>query len=138
LSIFHTAAGGQARLAAKVNGSVENTGARRLQTVMERVLDEVSFTVTDRSGESLRIDRDSSSATSATSRRTRIEPVHTLSTPGNLETRRPSSRKKSSRFRIRLDTEWLYACHSSIYRVRRMVIGAGGRQGKGAHPRAFA
>jgi ATP-dependent HslUV protease ATP-binding subunit HslU len=32
-----------ARIAAKVNGSAENIGARRLQTVMERVLDEVSF-----------------------------------------------------------------------------------------------
>jgi hypothetical protein len=40
-----------ARMAAKVNGSVENIGARRLQTVMERVLDEVSFTAPDRSGE---------------------------------------------------------------------------------------
>ena len=47
-----------ARLAAKVNGSVENIGARRLQTVMERVLDEVSFTAADRSGEKVRIDGD--------------------------------------------------------------------------------
>jgi ATP-dependent HslUV protease ATP-binding subunit HslU len=47
-----------ARLAAKVNGSVENIGARRLQTVMERVLDEVSFTAADRSGEAVRIDAD--------------------------------------------------------------------------------
>ncbi len=45
-----------ARLAAKVNGSVENIGARRLQTVMERALDEVSFTAADRSGETIRID----------------------------------------------------------------------------------
>ncbi len=45
-----------ARIAARVNGSVENIGARRLQTVMERVLDEVSFTATDRSGEKVRID----------------------------------------------------------------------------------
>ena len=45
-----------ARLAAKVNGSVENIGARRLQTVMERVLDEVSFMAADRSGEEVRID----------------------------------------------------------------------------------
>jgi ATP-dependent HslUV protease ATP-binding subunit HslU len=45
-----------ARIAAKVNGSVENIGARRLQTVMERVLDEVSFTAADRSGEKIRID----------------------------------------------------------------------------------
>src|ERR1700757_606712 len=47
-----------ARLAAQVNGSVENIGARRLQTVMERVLDEVSFTAADRNGEKIRIDAD--------------------------------------------------------------------------------
>ncbi len=47
-----------ARLAAKVNGSVENIGARRLQTVMERVLDDVSFTAADRNGETIRIDGD--------------------------------------------------------------------------------
>ena len=45
-----------ARIAARVNGSVENIGARRLQTVMERVLDEVSFTAADRSGEKVHID----------------------------------------------------------------------------------
>jgi ATP-dependent HslUV protease ATP-binding subunit HslU len=47
-----------AHIAAKVNGSVENIGARRLQTVMERVLDEVSFTAADRSGERVRVDAD--------------------------------------------------------------------------------
>jgi ATP-dependent HslUV protease ATP-binding subunit HslU len=45
-----------ADVAVSVNGSVENIGARRLQTVMERVLDEVSFTATDRSGETVHID----------------------------------------------------------------------------------
>jgi ATP-dependent HslUV protease ATP-binding subunit HslU len=45
-----------ARIAAKVNASVENIGARRLQTVMERVLDEVSFTAPDRAGEKIAID----------------------------------------------------------------------------------
>ena len=50
------AIGAIARIAAKVNGSVENIGARRLQTVMERVLDEVSFTAADRAGEKVRID----------------------------------------------------------------------------------
>src|SRR5689334_13754676 len=47
-----------ARLAAQVNGSVENIGARRLQTVMERVLDEVSFTAPDRGGSTVTIDAD--------------------------------------------------------------------------------
>ena len=45
-----------ADIAAHVNETVENIGARRLQTVMERVLDEISFGATDRSGESLAID----------------------------------------------------------------------------------
>src|SRR3970282_1372498 len=40
-----------ADVAVAVNSSVENIGARRLQTVMERVLDEISFSATDRSGE---------------------------------------------------------------------------------------
>jgi ATP-dependent HslUV protease ATP-binding subunit HslU len=45
-----------AAIAAEVNESVENIGARRLQTVMERVLDEISFSATDQAGESVRID----------------------------------------------------------------------------------
>ncbi len=46
-----------AKVAVQVNSSVEDIGARRLQTVMERVLDEVSFTAPDRSGETVRIDQ---------------------------------------------------------------------------------
>jgi ATP-dependent HslUV protease ATP-binding subunit HslU len=42
--------------AVTVNGAVENIGARRLQTVLEKVLEEVSFTAGDRSGETLTID----------------------------------------------------------------------------------
>ncbi len=45
-----------AHVAAEVNRSVENIGARRLQTVMERLLDEISFTATDRAGEAVTID----------------------------------------------------------------------------------
>jgi ATP-dependent HslUV protease ATP-binding subunit HslU len=45
-----------ADVAVQVNSSVENIGARRLQTVMERVLDEISFAAPDRSGETVRID----------------------------------------------------------------------------------
>jgi ATP-dependent HslUV protease ATP-binding subunit HslU len=45
-----------ADVAVAVNGSVENIGARRLQTVMERVLDEISFGAADRSGETVKID----------------------------------------------------------------------------------
>jgi ATP-dependent HslUV protease ATP-binding subunit HslU len=45
-----------ARIAVEVNSTVENIGARRLQTVMERVLDDISFTAPDRSGETLSID----------------------------------------------------------------------------------
>ncbi len=50
--------GAIADIAAQVNASVENIGARRLQTVMERVLDEVSFSATDRTGEAVTIDAD--------------------------------------------------------------------------------
>jgi ATP-dependent HslUV protease ATP-binding subunit HslU len=46
-----------ARIAAEVNDSLENIGARRLSTVMEKLLEEVSFTAEDRGGETLRIDR---------------------------------------------------------------------------------
>ncbi|MGB0907273.1 MAG: ATP-dependent protease ATPase subunit HslU [Maricaulaceae bacterium] len=46
-----------ARVAAEVNSKVENTGARRLQTVMERLLDEISFSATDRAGETVVIDK---------------------------------------------------------------------------------
>lgn len=42
--------------AVTVNGSVENIGARRLQTVMEKVLEDISFTASDRGGETVRID----------------------------------------------------------------------------------
>jgi ATP-dependent HslUV protease ATP-binding subunit HslU len=44
-----------ADVAVAVNSSVENIGARRLQTVMERVLDDVSFSATDRAGEAVTI-----------------------------------------------------------------------------------
>lgn len=45
-----------ARIAVMVNSTVENIGARRLQTVIERILDDISFTATDRSGEHITID----------------------------------------------------------------------------------
>ena len=45
-----------AAVAAEVNQSVENIGARRLQTILERLLDDISFTATDRAGETVTID----------------------------------------------------------------------------------
>ena len=45
-----------ADIAVEVNTSVENIGARRLMTVMERILDDISFGAADRSGESITID----------------------------------------------------------------------------------
>ncbi|MEL0212264.1 MAG: HslU--HslV peptidase ATPase subunit, partial [Novosphingobium sp.] len=45
-----------ARTAAQVNESVENIGARRLQTVMEKLLEEVSFDAEDRAGETVTVD----------------------------------------------------------------------------------
>ncbi len=47
-----------ADLAAEINRTVENIGARRLHTVMERLLDEISFTASDRAGEEVTIDAD--------------------------------------------------------------------------------
>ncbi len=47
-----------ADIAVQVNGSVENIGARRLHTVIERVLDDISFTASDRNGEAFRITGD--------------------------------------------------------------------------------
>ena len=45
-----------ADLAAEINASVENIGARRLHTVMEKLLEEISFTASDRGGETVTID----------------------------------------------------------------------------------
>ena len=45
-----------ADLSAEINASVENIGARRLHTVLEKLLEEISFTATDRGGETIRID----------------------------------------------------------------------------------
>jgi ATP-dependent HslUV protease ATP-binding subunit HslU len=47
-----------ARIAAEVNAAVENIGARRLSTVMERLIDEISFAAPDQSGQSVTIDAD--------------------------------------------------------------------------------
>ena len=58
LSFTEAAIDALADAAVMVNGSVENIGARRLQTVLEKVLEEISFTAGDRSGESLSIDAD--------------------------------------------------------------------------------
>ncbi len=45
-----------AKIAAEVNGALENIGARRLQTVMEKLLEEISFEAEDRAGETLSVD----------------------------------------------------------------------------------
>ena len=47
-----------ANLATEVNSTVENIGARRLHTIIEKVLDEISFTATDRGGEKITINSD--------------------------------------------------------------------------------
>jgi ATP-dependent HslUV protease ATP-binding subunit HslU len=47
-----------AKIAAEVNQSVENIGARRLYTVMERVFEELSFSAPDRAGEEITINED--------------------------------------------------------------------------------
>ncbi len=55
LSFDAEAVEGIAEIAAQVNAAVENIGARRLHTVMERLLDDISFNAPDRGGESLAI-----------------------------------------------------------------------------------
>ena len=55
LNITDDAVEAIAGIAADVNGAVENIGARRLQTVMERLLDEVSYSAPDRNGETVLI-----------------------------------------------------------------------------------
>src|SRR5207253_1288999 len=47
-----------ADVAVAVNSAVENIGARRLQTVMERVLDDISFAAPDRHGDTIKVDAD--------------------------------------------------------------------------------
>src|SRR3546814_170358 len=45
-----------ARIAAEVNAQIENIGARRLQTVLEKLLEEISFEAENRAGSTLTID----------------------------------------------------------------------------------
>jgi len=47
-----------AKLATEINSTIENIGARRLYTIIEKVLDDISFTATDRGGEKIIIDKD--------------------------------------------------------------------------------
>lgn len=58
LDITDEAIDALADVAVAVNSTVENIGARRLQTVMERVLDEISFAAPDRHGETIKVDAD--------------------------------------------------------------------------------
>ena len=46
-----------AKISAEVNSSVENIGARRLHTIIEKVLDDISFNATDRAGETITVDQ---------------------------------------------------------------------------------
>ena len=47
-----------AKLSTEINSTVENIGARRLHTIIEKVLDEISFTASDKSGQKIKIDRE--------------------------------------------------------------------------------
>ncbi|MBA4037915.1 MAG: HslU--HslV peptidase ATPase subunit, partial [Bradyrhizobium sp.] len=58
LDITDDAIDALADVAVAVNSTVENIGARRLQTVMERVLDDISFAAPDRHGETIKVDAD--------------------------------------------------------------------------------
>ena len=46
-----------AKIAMEVNSTIENIGARRLHTIIEKILDDISFTATDRGGEKIVIDK---------------------------------------------------------------------------------
>ena len=56
LNVTDDAVDALADLAAEINATVENIGARRLATVLERLLDEISFTASDRGGETITVD----------------------------------------------------------------------------------
>ena len=56
LDITEDAISEVAKIAAQVNESVENIGARRLQTVMERLVEDISFTAEDHAGETITVD----------------------------------------------------------------------------------
>ncbi len=47
-----------AKISTEVNSSIENIGARRLHTIIEKVLDDISFNATDRAGEKIIVDKD--------------------------------------------------------------------------------
>ena len=47
-----------AKIASEVNATVENIGARRLHTIIEKILDDISFTATDRAGEKITINKE--------------------------------------------------------------------------------
>ena len=92
----------------QVNSSVENIGARRLQTVMERVLDEISFAAPDRSGEAVQDRRRLCGEAHRRPRQEhRLEPVYPIG-PARHEVRgtcandilgRPGSRARASPLR---------------------------------------
>ena len=58
LEITDEAKWAMAKLATEINRDVENIGARRLYTVMERVFEELSFSAPDRTGEKITVDGD--------------------------------------------------------------------------------
>jgi len=58
LEFTHEALEEIARFAFRVNEGTENIGARRLHTIMERVLDEISFDAPEKKGEQIKIDAD--------------------------------------------------------------------------------
>ena len=47
-----------AKLSTEINSTVENIGARRLHTIIEKVLDEISFTASDKAGQKVLINSD--------------------------------------------------------------------------------
>ena len=91
-----------ADVAVAVNSSVENIGARRLQTVMERVLDEISFAAPDRSGETREDRRRLCGAAHRRPRQERgLEPVHSLSVAFERDCASPNRATAGGMFGLR-------------------------------------
>ena len=110
-----------ADIAVAVNSSVENIGARRLQTVMERVLDDVSFGAPDRSGETVKIDAAYvHKHVGDLAKNTRSEPVYsvTAAVAGRRRTRNVVFAFCGSRLMSRIAaihfSTWAIICQSDV------------------------
>ena len=112
-----------ADLAADINDRVENIGARRLQTVLEQLLDEISFTATDRGGETRHVDAAYvHERVAPLADEGRSEPVHSV--VARIADTTPSCSAKAEHLRLPYSTKarrgWhvggrpAFACHDGM------------------------